>query len=73
MLQSQLFSLAGLVGLVMNTVGMRILVGLLGETNMMRFGIGIYALEMVRPPACRKLQACTSKPGWAEYDEPADC
>ena len=58
MLQSHLFSLAGIVGLFMNTVGMRILVGLLGETNMMRFGIGIYTIEMVRaaprwhPTAC---------------------
>ena len=57
--QSHLFSLAGIVGLVNNTIGMRVLVGLMGETNMMRFGIGIYAIEMVRSArlACLVVQA----------------
>ena len=47
-LQSHLFSLAGLIGLFNNTIGMRALVAGLGETNMMRFGILVYAAEMVR-------------------------
>ena len=46
--QSHLFSLAGLIGLFNNTIGMRVLVAGLGETNMMRFGILVYVAEMVR-------------------------
>ena len=59
--QSHLFSLAGLIGLFNNTIGMRALVAGLGETNMMRFGILVYALEMVR--VCPRFRAQPSPAG----------
>ena len=64
--QSHLFSLAGMVGLVNNTAGMRILVGVLGETNMMRFGITVYAIEMVRRPPAWGGQPSCGETSWLQ-------
>ena len=80
--QSHLFSLAGLIGLFNNTIGMRALVAGLGETNMMRFGILVYAMEMVRPicflSSCIKLcwiemtskQSLREKNPWLAWGTP---